>query len=111
MKEYNYDNIIEGGALQWQNAAELLEGEGDESCFYWDGSCSEEDFWDMAKENISQRADLSGLWELCLKGAEPVVSPEDEQFITACKRLLPKPPRNKDNSKGIGLCFRIRDGH
>ena len=55
------------------------------------------DFWDMAKENIYQRSDLHNLWSLCVDGVEPIILPEDQDFISACKVLMPNVPRNKDS--------------
>ena len=53
------------------------------------------DFWSMAKENISKRSDLGTLWRLCVDGTEPIIAPEDKDFITKCKKLLPDAPRNQ----------------
>ncbi|PQM59357.1 MAG: glutamate--tRNA ligase [Rhodobacteraceae bacterium] len=55
------------------------------------------DFWEMARENISVRADLANLWELCVNGAEPVIVPEDQDFISICKSLMPPVPRDKNS--------------
>ena len=55
------------------------------------------DFWAMAKENIFQRSDLKNLWSLCVDGVEPIILPEDEDFISVCKSLIPPNPRNKDS--------------
>ena len=40
------------------------------------------DFWNMAKENVTKRSDLGALWRLCVDGAEPVIAPEDKDFVT-----------------------------
>jgi glutamyl-tRNA synthetase len=53
------------------------------------------DFWNMAKENITRRSDLSTLWRLCVDGAEPVIVPEDKDFLIICKKLLPSSPRDQ----------------
>ena len=53
------------------------------------------DFWNMAKENITKRSDLGTLWRLCVDGAEPVIAPEDKDFLILCKKLLPDPPRDQ----------------
>ncbi len=55
------------------------------------------DFWDMAKENIYQRSDLKDLWSLCVEGVEPLILPEDKDFISVCKVLMPSLPRNNDS--------------
>ena len=55
------------------------------------------DFWSMAKENISERPNLEPLWKLCVSGAEPIIAPEDKDFIMACKKLLPPPPLDQQS--------------
>ncbi len=57
----------------------------------------QEEFWDMAKENISRRSDLSDLWRLCTDGVEPEISPQDRDFISTCMRLIPSAPRNRNS--------------
>ncbi len=49
-------------------------------------------FWEMARENIETRADLAPLWALCRDGVEPVVDPEDVDFIEEAMKLLPEAP-------------------
>ncbi len=55
------------------------------------------DFWDMARENIVKRSDLVGLWHLCAHGADPIITPEDRDFISLCRRLMPLPPRDENS--------------
>ena len=57
----------------------------------------QEDFWDMAKENIFKRSDLNDLWYLCTHGAKPIIQPEDKEFISLCKALMPLAPRDKNS--------------
>ena len=49
-------------------------------------------FWDVARENISKLDDLEGWWALCRDGAEPVIAPEDAEFVAQAMELLPPPP-------------------
>ena len=49
----------------------------------------QEDFWSMAKENISNRGDLQALWVLCVDGVKPIIAFEDKEFIAICKELMP----------------------
>ena len=54
-----------------------------------------EDFWEMARENVSRKSDLSSLLKLCLYGTKSVIPEEDKEFINRCKELLPPLPRDK----------------
>ena len=49
-------------------------------------------FWDVARENIKSLDDLSGWWDLCRDGADPVIADEDREFIAQAMTLLPPPP-------------------
>jgi glutamyl-tRNA synthetase len=51
-----------------------------------------EAFWRVAKDNITVLADLAQWWELFQNGAEPLVDPEDDEFITQAVALLPPKP-------------------
>ena len=51
-----------------------------------------EAFWDVARENITVKADLAQWWTLCRDGAEPVIADEDEEFIATAMTLLPEAP-------------------
>lgn len=51
-----------------------------------------EAFWRVAKDNITVLADLAQWWELFQNGAEPLVDPEDAEFITQAVALLPPKP-------------------
>ncbi|MDG3043100.1 glutamate--tRNA ligase [Roseicyclus marinus] len=50
------------------------------------------DFWAVARENITTRADLPGWWHLFCDGATPVVAEEDRDFVAEAFSLLPEPP-------------------
>lgn len=54
------------------------------------------DFWDMARENISIRGDISQWWTLCSKGADPLIDEEDAAFVTEALALLPAAPWTKE---------------
>ncbi|MZR12455.1 glutamate--tRNA ligase [Maritimibacter sp. DP07] len=49
-------------------------------------------FWEVARENIMTTADLSGWWDLCRDGAEPLIADEDREMIATAMPLLPDPP-------------------
>jgi glutamyl-tRNA synthetase len=50
------------------------------------------DFWAVARENITTRADLPGWWHLFRDGAAPEVADEDRAFVAEALALLPEPP-------------------
>lgn len=49
-------------------------------------------FWEVARENITRLDDLAGWWALCRDGAEPVIDPEDAEFVAQALAVLPPPP-------------------
>jgi glutamyl-tRNA synthetase len=51
-----------------------------------------ENFWAVAKGNITVLADLAPWWALCRDGAAPLVAEEDREFVTAALALLPPQP-------------------
>ena len=51
-----------------------------------------ERFWRVASHNITKLDDLAGWWEIFSKGAEPLIDPEDADFIAQAMTLLPPPP-------------------
>ncbi|MEM9010445.1 MAG: glutamate--tRNA ligase [Pseudomonadota bacterium] len=53
-------------------------------------------FWEMARENIATFAETADWWRLCQEGAEPLVAPEDAEFVATALALLP--PRPWDES-------------
>lgn len=55
-----------------------------------------ETFWDVARANLSTRADLPGWWALFRDGATPLVAEEDRAFVTEAFARLPEPPYGPD---------------
>jgi glutamyl-tRNA synthetase len=53
-------------------------------------------FWTMARDNITTLADLEGWWLLCRDGAEPLIAPEDRDFVAQAMTLLPDAPFDAD---------------
>ncbi len=51
-----------------------------------------ERFWRVAKDNITVLNDLDAWWQLCRDGAEPVIDPEDADFVREALSLLPDQP-------------------
>ncbi|WP_238370833.1 glutamate--tRNA ligase [Heliomarina baculiformis] len=51
-----------------------------------------EPFWLMARDNITTLEDLGGWWALCQDGAEPLIAPEDEEFVAQAMSMLPAMP-------------------
>ena len=49
-------------------------------------------FWAMARDNITVLADLEKWWTLCRDGAEPLVDPDDREFVEQAFALLPDMP-------------------
>lgn len=51
-----------------------------------------ERFWAVASKNITRLDDLAHWWTLCRDGAEPVIAPEDADFVAQAMAMLPEPP-------------------
>ena len=49
-------------------------------------------FWETTRENISTMAELKGWWLLFRDGAEPVIDPQDREFVRSAFEVLPSPP-------------------
>ncbi|WP_116085839.1 glutamate--tRNA ligase [Tropicimonas sp. IMCC34011] len=49
-------------------------------------------FWDVFRENVETRQDIAPWWEVCTKGAPPLVDPEDREFVAEALALLGEPP-------------------
>ncbi len=49
-------------------------------------------FWDVAKDNITVKADLAQWWTLFSEGAAPLIDPEDAEFVARAMALLPPRP-------------------
>ncbi len=54
-------------------------------------------FWQVARENITVRADLAGWWTLFRDGADPVVAEEDRAFVAEAMALLPEGEMTRDS--------------
>lgn len=78
-------------------------------------------FWNVAKDNITTRADLATWWALCLDGAEPKIDAEDADFVSEAISMLPEHPfdgetwstwtsavKEKTGRKGRGLFMPLR---
>ncbi len=55
-----------------------------------------ESFWNVTRENIETLNDLEGWWSLCRDGADPVIDPEDADFVSEAMALLPPAPYGPD---------------
>jgi glutamyl-tRNA synthetase len=61
-----------------------------------------ENFWIMAKDNINSKDDLVEIWKLCKEGTNnPIIAPEDKQFIEVAITLIGEYPRDKDSWKTL----------
>ena len=56
-----------------------------------------ETFWNVTRENITTRKDLSGWWRMYRDGAEPLIDDEDREFVAQALELLPEGPYTKDS--------------
>ena len=68
------------------------------------------DFWSMAKENVSKRPDLEVLWRLCVDGAKPIIAPQDSDFISVCKELIPETPRDQKSWSSWTAAIKSKTG-
>ena len=56
----------------------------------------------MAKDNINSKDDLVDIWNLCKEGTNnPIIAPEDKQFIEVAITLIGEYPRDKDSWKTL----------
>ncbi len=53
-------------------------------------------FWSVLRENIATRADIAPWWQVATHGADPLVAPEDADFVATALSLLPDPPYDAD---------------
>ena len=61
-----------------------------------------ENFWMMAKDNINSKDDLVDIWKLCKEGTNnPIIAPEDKQFIEVAITLIGEYPRDNDSWKTL----------
>ena len=51
-----------------------------------------ERFWSVARQNITRLDDLGEWWTLMRDGAEPVIAPEDAEFVAQALAMLPPRP-------------------
>jgi glutamyl-tRNA synthetase len=49
-------------------------------------------FWEVARRNITRRAELAEWWALFRDGGEAVVDPDDRDFVAEAFAMLPEPP-------------------
>ncbi|MEM6579123.1 MAG: glutamate--tRNA ligase [Pseudomonadota bacterium] len=55
-----------------------------------------EDFWRVARDNITTLHDLEAWWHLMRDGAKPIIAAEDADFIAEAMALLPEGPFDAD---------------
>ena len=56
----------------------------------------------MARDNINSKDDLVDIWNLCKEGTNnPIIAPEDKQFIEVAITLIGEYPRDKDSWKTL----------
>ena len=53
-------------------------------------------FWEVTRENITTLHDLGPWWDMFRDGADPVIDPEDADFVTQAMTLLPEQPFDDD---------------
>jgi len=53
-------------------------------------------FWEVARENITVRADLKDWWKLFSEGAAPLVTEEDRDFVAEAFAILGEPPYTEE---------------
>jgi glutamyl-tRNA synthetase len=51
-----------------------------------------EPFWTVIRDNIETLNDLDAWWALCRDGADPVIDPEDADFVAEAMTMLPEGP-------------------
>lgn len=79
------------------------------------------DFWAAASQNITKLDDLAEWADLIEHGADPIIAPEDADFVAEAMKLLPPPPygpeawddwakavREATGRKGKGLFMPLR---
>jgi glutamyl-tRNA synthetase len=54
------------------------------------------DVWEVARANITKRAEVAEWWTLFRDGATPLVEDEDRDFVAEAFALLPEPPYGPD---------------
>ncbi|MEM8555999.1 MAG: glutamate--tRNA ligase [Pseudomonadota bacterium] len=51
-----------------------------------------EPFWSVIRENVETRADIAPWWTILKDGADPMVDPEDTEFVATALGMLPDLP-------------------
>ncbi|MCF6445556.1 glutamate--tRNA ligase [Nereida sp. MMG025] len=59
----------------------------------------QDQFWTVARENITTRHDIAAWWVLCRDGADPVIDPDDAEFVAQALAMLPDAPFEADSWK------------
>ena len=57
------------------------------------------DFWEMIRENLNTRNELSEIWNLCINGTTPLFDKEDLEFIKIALEIIPNSTFNKETWK------------
>jgi glutamyl-tRNA synthetase len=55
------------------------------------------EFWEATRSNITTMKDLEMWWQIFRDGAEPVIDPEDAEFVAQAMALLPEGPLDTDS--------------
>ncbi|WP_163847229.1 glutamate--tRNA ligase [Pseudooceanicola aestuarii] len=53
-------------------------------------------FWLVVRDNITTIDEVDGWWKLFSEGAEPVIDPDDAEFVAQAMALLPEGPHDAD---------------
>ncbi|MGH1367795.1 MAG: glutamate--tRNA ligase [Maritimibacter sp.] len=69
-----------------------------------------EQFWLVARDNITTLDDLGAWWTLCRDGADPLVEEEDADMIKTAMDLLPAPPYTADSWKSFTTAVKDATG-
>ncbi|MBC6441695.1 MAG: glutamate--tRNA ligase [Rhodobacteraceae bacterium] len=52
-------------------------------------------FWAVVRDNSKTRAHAEDWWKLCRDGADPLIAPEDSEFVATARSMLPDQPWDK----------------
>ncbi len=58
-----------------------------------------ESFWMAVRGNVTTRDDVALWWQMCAKGAEPLIEDEDRAFVAEAMKILPKKPLDETSWK------------
>ena len=67
-------------------------------------------FWQVARANISTRAEVGRWWNLCQNGADPLIDADDADFIQMAAQLLPARPWNDQTWKDWTSAVKAQSG-